>query len=79
MTLSPKGKPLPEVRALVQFYASHQLFPQQVTFFFKAHIMQGQCRPAENIKDFAWLTKQEIESYVDKHYWDGIKDILSDH
>ncbi|THV08045.1 hypothetical protein K435DRAFT_772355 [Dendrothele bispora CBS 962.96] len=63
MTLSPKGSP----------------FPEQVTFFFKAHIMQGQCRPADNVKDFAWLTKQEIESYVDKHYWDGIKDILSDH
>ncbi|KAF5372926.1 hypothetical protein D9758_001741 [Tetrapyrgos nigripes] len=63
VTLSPEGTPLPE----------------QVTFFFKAHILQGQCRPSENMKDFAWLTKQEIESYVDKHYWDGIKDVLSDN
>ncbi|KAF8626151.1 hypothetical protein AX15_005045 [Amanita polypyramis BW_CC] len=54
--------------------------PENVTFFFKAHITAGQCRPQdERVKDFAWLTKQEIESRVDTHYWDGIKDILSDY
>ena len=42
--------------------------------------MAGQCSPQGNtVKDFAWLTKQEIESHVDKHYWDGIKDMLSDY
>jgi large subunit ribosomal protein L46 len=49
-------------------------------FFFKAHILAGQVHPVKkNIKDFAWLTKEEIEPLVDKYYWDSIKDILSDH
>ncbi|KAF9036966.1 hypothetical protein BDZ89DRAFT_1061655 [Hymenopellis radicata] len=51
----------------------------QATFFYKAHIMAGQVRPTEGINGFAWLTKQEIEKHVDKHYWDGVKDILSDY
>ena len=42
--------------------------------------MAGQCQPqGEYIKDFAWLTKQEIGSRVDEHYWDGIKNMLSDY
>ncbi|PFH47165.1 hypothetical protein AMATHDRAFT_68288 [Amanita thiersii Skay4041] len=53
---------------------------EQLTFFFKAHIMAGQCQPQHaSIKDFAWLTKQEIESRVDQHYWDSVKDMLSDY
>jgi len=41
--------------------------------------MAGQIQPAkENIKDFAWLTKEEISTRLDKHYWDSVKDILSD-
>jgi large subunit ribosomal protein L46 len=49
------------------------------TFFFKAHIMAGQARPAgKDAVDFAWLTKQEIEGRVDPHYWAGVKDMLSD-
>ncbi|KAJ7582526.1 39S mitochondrial ribosomal protein L46-domain-containing protein [Mycena floridula] len=53
--------------------------PEKFTFFFKAHIMAGQARlQSESIKDFAWLTKQEIEGRVDKDYWEGVKDILSD-
>jgi len=49
------------------------------TFFFKAHIMAGQPRPAgKNIVDLAWLTKQEIEKRVEHHYWIGVKDMLSD-
>ena len=48
-------------------------------FFYKAHIFAGQARPAnKHITDFAWLTKEEIESYVDKDYWEGTKDMLSD-
>jgi len=47
-------------------------------FFFKAHIMAGQVRPAESVTDFAWLTKKEIAKRVDEQYWDGIKDMLSD-
>lgn len=42
--------------------------------------MAGQVRPdKEKAKDFAWLTKQEIEPLVTKHYWEGVKDMLSDY
>jgi len=53
---------------------------EKITFFFKAHIMAGQVKPDEKmIQDFAWLTKQEIETRLEKDYWDGVKDILSDY
>ncbi|KAF8894442.1 39S mitochondrial ribosomal protein L46-domain-containing protein [Infundibulicybe gibba] len=53
---------------------------ERATFFFKAHIMAGQAKPnGKSINDFAWLTKQEIETRVGKDYWDGVKDILSDY
>jgi len=42
--------------------------------------MAGQVKPeSENIKDFAWLTKEEIETRLEKNYWDAAKDILSDY
>jgi len=54
--------------------------PEQVTFFFKAHIMAGQAQPeGPTVQEFAWLTKQEIETRVEKGYWEGVKDILSDY
>ncbi|KAJ7197244.1 39S mitochondrial ribosomal protein L46-domain-containing protein, partial [Mycena pura] len=53
--------------------------PQNITFFFKAQIMAGQVRPGKSVEDFAWVTKQEIEKRVNKDYWKGIQDILSDH
>lgn len=41
--------------------------------------MAGQVQTeGKNIKDFAWLTKQEIEGRVSSHYWLGVKDVLSD-
>ncbi|KAJ8519876.1 hypothetical protein ONZ45_g3235 [Pleurotus djamor] len=53
---------------------------EQITFFYKAHIMAGQVHPqAKTISDFAWLTKEEIEPYVPEDYWNSIKDMLSDH
>jgi len=49
------------------------------TFFYKAHILAGQVRAdGKPVLDFAWLTKQEMESRLDKHYWLGVKDMLSD-
>jgi hypothetical protein len=59
--------------------ADSSVIRQQVTFFFKAHIMAGQVHPEKKtVKDFAWLTKQEIETRVESDYWEGIKDTLSD-
>ncbi len=56
------------------------LYSQLYTFFLKGHILAGQARPdGKNVTDFAWLTKEEIESRVEKDYWASVKDILSDH
>ncbi|KAI0057128.1 50S ribosomal subunit L30 [Artomyces pyxidatus] len=53
--------------------------PKTSVFFFKAHIMAGQVHAdGKSVLDFAWLTKEEIEPRVDKKYWNGIKDMLSD-
>jgi len=53
---------------------------ERVVFFFKGHIMAGQVKPeSENIKDFAWLTKEEIETRLERNYWGAVKDILSDY
>ncbi|KAG6879042.1 hypothetical protein C0992_005667 [Termitomyces sp. T32_za158] len=53
---------------------------EKITFFFKGHILAGQIHPdPTTISDFAWLTKQEIETRVEKDYWEGVKDILSDY
>ncbi|KAH7909140.1 39S mitochondrial ribosomal protein L46-domain-containing protein [Hygrophoropsis aurantiaca] len=52
---------------------------KDVVFFYKAHIMAGQVRPDRtHTQDFAWLTKGEIGTRVDKNYWLCIKDMLSD-
>ncbi|KIY43692.1 hypothetical protein FISHEDRAFT_52784 [Fistulina hepatica ATCC 64428] len=53
---------------------------QKIVFFFKVHIMAGQCHlnPELNLADFAWLTKQEIQNRMSPDYWDGVKDMLSD-
>ncbi|KAK7676946.1 hypothetical protein QCA50_020064 [Cerrena zonata] len=59
----------------------YQPSPQDQThyFFYKAHILSGQVQPdGKNVTDFAWLTKQEIESRVEKPYWLGVKDMLAD-
>ncbi|KAJ4488337.1 39S mitochondrial ribosomal protein L46-domain-containing protein [Lentinula aciculospora] len=54
--------------------------PEEVAFFYKAHILAGQARPnPETVKDFAWVTKQEVEIRVPEYYWNGVKDMLSDH
>lgn len=53
--------------------------PQNNVFFFKGHIMAGQVRvDGKSIKDFAWLTKEEVGEKVEKDYWEVVKDILSD-
>jgi len=53
--------------------------PKSFTFFYKAHILAGQVRAdGKPVIDFAWLTKEEMESRLEKGYWLGVKDILSD-
>lgn len=52
---------------------------QRYLFFYKAHILAGQVRPdGESVLDFAWLAKEEIQLRVEKNYWLGVRDMLSD-
>lgn len=62
------------------FLIPYKCQPKKVTFFFKAHIMAGQAKPdVKTVQDFAWLTKQEIQTRVKPEYWNGIKDMLSEY
>ncbi|CCO28881.1 60S ribosomal protein L17, mitochondrial [Rhizoctonia solani AG-1 IB] len=46
--------------------------------FFKAHIFAGQAKPnGTSIKEFAWLTTEEIKGKVSPEYWASISDMLS--
>ncbi|OLL24216.1 54S ribosomal protein L17, mitochondrial [Neolecta irregularis DAH-3] len=48
-------------------------------FFLRAHIFAGQAVPnGSDVKDFMWLTKEEIKEYVAPDYWLGIRHALSD-
>ena len=41
--------------------------------------MAGQVRVDDkSVKDFAWLTKEEVGEKLDMEYWGVVKDILSD-
>jgi large subunit ribosomal protein L46 len=48
-------------------------------FFMKARIMAGQANLADNqfgLKDFRWLTKDEVPQFVTKRYWDAVQNML---
>jgi len=52
---------------------------QTLVFFYKMHILAGQVEPSGPFAiDFAWLTKEEIKGCVEREYWHGVKDVLSD-
>jgi hypothetical protein len=58
-------------------YCTHTA--QNPIFFYKGHIMAGQVRvDGKSVKDFAWLTKEEVGTRLDAEYWEVVKDILSD-
>ncbi|KAJ5611139.1 hypothetical protein N7510_007858 [Penicillium lagena] len=51
------------------------------TFFLKARIMAGQADLSANtlgLKDFKWLSKEEIAKYVHPGYYHDIKNMLAD-
>lgn len=50
------------------------------TFFLKSRIMAGQADLAANkdLKDFKWLSKEEISSYVLPQYYSYVKNMLAD-
>ncbi|KAI8070768.1 39S mitochondrial ribosomal protein L46-domain-containing protein [Gongronella butleri] len=48
-------------------------------FFIKARVYAGQVKPNNNdVKDFAWLTKDELPNYLDNDYYKAVQDSLSD-
>lgn len=50
------------------------------TFFMKGRIMAGQAdltRNTQGIKDFKWLSKEEIPKFVQSKYWSNIQDMLA--
>ncbi|KAF2497527.1 ribosomal protein [Lophium mytilinum] len=50
-------------------------------FFMKARIMAGQASLEDNklgIKDFKWLTKEEVQKVVNQKYWSAIQNMLTD-
>lgn len=49
------------------------------TFFMKSRIMAGQADLADKkagLKDFKWLSKEEIQTHVSPLYWSNIKNML---
>ncbi|CAE6450691.1 unnamed protein product [Rhizoctonia solani] len=51
-----------------------------MVLFFKAHIFAGQAKPnGTSVKDFAWLTTEEIKEKVAPEYWASISQMLSSH
>ena len=51
------------------------------TFFMKGRIMAGQVNLKGNLfglKDFKWLTRQEVQKHVSPKYFSSIKNMLSD-
>lgn len=51
------------------------------TFFLKGRILAGQAKldgNIQNVVDFKWLSKDEIEKHVIPPYWSAIKNMLSE-
>ncbi|KAJ1979714.1 hypothetical protein H4R34_002723 [Dimargaris verticillata] len=58
-------------------HAQHIKAAQAKVFFVKGFIYAGQARvDNEEVVDFAWVTKDEISTYVDPQYWEAVKDLL---
>ncbi|KAG0165843.1 54S ribosomal protein L17 mitochondrial [Apophysomyces sp. BC1034] len=47
-------------------------------FFMKARVYGGQVQPSKDVKNFAWLTKEELADYLSEDYYKAIKDSLGD-
>lgn len=51
------------------------------TFFLKSRIMAGQAdlsANTQNLKDFQWLSKEEISKFVRPEYYSSIKNMMAD-
>jgi large subunit ribosomal protein L46 len=51
------------------------------TFFLKSRIMAGQADLSINtqdLKDYKWLSKEELPQYLNTQYYSNIKNMLAD-
>lgn len=51
------------------------------TFFLKGRIMDGQVDLKNNkmgLRDFNWLTKEEIKTKLDKDYYHAVRNMMAD-
>lgn len=66
------------VRPKIDTQTNTQMLGEK-TFFMKCRIMAGQAdllNNEQNLKDFKWLSKEEIAQYVLPHYYSNIKNML---
>ncbi|KAK9727780.1 hypothetical protein K7432_001557 [Basidiobolus ranarum] len=75
-----KSSPLGHIR--YQFPDYHiQKFPDALgaeVYFMEANFISGQVKvDQDEIVDHAWLTKQEMQKYVEEDYYDNIKNMIS--
>ena len=47
-------------------------------YFIKSHILSGKFEPQEPALKYMWLTKGELNSYLNKDYYKDIKHLLND-
>eukprot|EP00842_Homolaphlyctis_polyrhiza_P006297 jgi/Hompol1/6669/HPOL_000126-RA len=47
-------------------------------FYMKAHIFSGKVVPSPDIKDHAWMTKEEMAGALEPAYYQQIQDMISD-
>lgn len=55
--------------------------PGVKTFFLKGRIMAGQADLKGNkmgLKDFNWLTKEELKAKLDEDYFNAVKNMMAD-
>lgn len=54
----------------------HYKQPESIVFYMKSHLLDGNVK--EELKDYAWLTKDEVAKFVSPDYFAAVKDALAD-
>ncbi|KAK7207749.1 39S mitochondrial ribosomal protein L46-domain-containing protein [Myxozyma melibiosi] len=64
-----------------KFYKEDETYNGAKIFYLKSRIFNGMFKPqrGSQITDYAWVTKEEIESFVSPRYWTIIAPALSLH
>lgn len=48
------------------------------TYFLRGHVLAGnaELNKGNDVEEFQWLTKEEIEKLMDSTYWSNVEDLL---